>query len=386
MRILLVTDGIHPFVMGGMQKHSFYLAKFLARKGVRVHLVHCVPDEVAGREQERTEFKDFDAGNITFESLPFPVSAKLPGHYLRANKRYSAQVLQRVRERLGDFDLVYAQGFTGLAFIEARRRGELRIPVLSNLHGYEMFQAPPSFRARLTRGPMRAMAKRISLGSDAVFSFGGRITGILLNMGVRKEHILECPIGIEEQWLVEKVAAPDRKDRVFIFVGRDERRKGVKELSEAVSGLIRERVTGFRMHVVGPIREENKVMDERITYHGAVHDEERVQALLRASDVLICASYSEGMPTVIMEAMASGLAVIGTDVGAISQQVSDNGWLLTKPDPAAIQAAMLEAIRLPAEVLTAMKRCSLKRVKDQFTWERVIERKLQLLAAWTGRG
>lgn len=385
MRILLITDGIYPFVMGGMQKHSFYLAKFLARKGVRVHVVHCAPDAVAGHERERPEIKDLDARNITFQSLPFPVPAKLPGHYLRANKRYSAQVLQGVRERLGDFDLVYAQGFTGWAFIEARRRGELRIPVLSNLHGYEMFQAPPSFMARMARGPLRAMAKRISLGSDAVFSFGGRITGILLKMGVPKERILECPIGIEEQWLVEEIAPPARGDRVFIFVGRDERRKGVKELSEAVHRLIRQGNTGFRMHHVGPIGEENKVMDERITYHGAVHDEERVQALLRASDVLICASYSEGMPTVIMEAMASGLAVIGTDVGAIGQQVGDNGWLLAKPEPAAIQAAMAEAIRLPANELTAMKRRSLNRVREQFTWERVIERKLQLLAAWAGR-
>ena len=220
------------------------------------------------------------------------------------------------------------------------------------------------------------------MGSDAVFSFGGRITTILLAMGVPPSNILECPIGIEERWLVKQVAVPDRKERVFIFVGRDERRKAVKELSEALKGLIQDGNTGFRMHFIGPVLEENKVQDERVTYHSVVYEEERVQALLRNADVLLCASYSEGMPTVIMEAMASGLAVIGTDVGAISQQVDGNGWLLPRPEPAAIKTAMEEAIAMPREELGRMKRRSLEKVREQFTWERVIERKMLLMAAF----
>ncbi|MGB3526563.1 MAG: glycosyltransferase family 4 protein [Flavobacteriales bacterium] len=385
MRILLITDGIYPFVMGGMQKHSYYLAKFLARKGVRVHVVHCIPASVAGREWEQPELKDLDADKLTFQGLPFPDAPRLPGHYLRANKRYSAQVYESLKERLDEFDLVYCQGFTGWAFIKARHQGELRIPVLSNLHGYEMFQPPPTVNAGLVRGPIRAMAKRISLGSDAVFSFGGRITEILLHLGVRKENILECPIGIEEQWLVEEVTPPSRTERVFIFVGRDERRKGVKELLEAVLGLLQKGRIGFRLHMVGPIREKNTMQNARVIYHGAMYEEERVKELMRASDVLICPSYSEGMPTVIMEAMASGLAIIGTDVGAIRQQIDDNGWLLAKPDSAMIKSAMEEAIMLSTEELDGMKQRSLNKVRKQFTWELVIEHKVKLLSTWIGR-
>jgi hypothetical protein len=32
MRIALITDGIAPYVLGGMQKHSFYLAKYFCKK------------------------------------------------------------------------------------------------------------------------------------------------------------------------------------------------------------------------------------------------------------------------------------------------------------------------------------------------------------------
>lgn len=40
MRILLVTDGMHPFKLGGMQKHSYQLTKQLANNNTKVNLVY----------------------------------------------------------------------------------------------------------------------------------------------------------------------------------------------------------------------------------------------------------------------------------------------------------------------------------------------------------
>ena len=107
MRILLITDGIWPYVLGGMQKHSYYLGKFLSRKGAHVHLVHCATDLPPGAELLRPEFKDFDARNITFQSFPFPMGPRIPGHYIRAGKRYSRTVYEAMKPRLDAFDLVY---------------------------------------------------------------------------------------------------------------------------------------------------------------------------------------------------------------------------------------------------------------------------------------
>lgn len=104
-----------------------------------------------------------------------------------------------------------------------------------------------------------------------------------------------------------------------------------------------------------------------------------MQQLMREADVLVCPSHAEGMPTVIMEAMASRLAVIATAVGAVPQQVRGNGWLLPSPQPQGLAKAMLEAIRMQENELDAMKALSLARVHGSFTWERVIERKIDLL-------
>lgn len=377
MRILLLTDGIFPYVMGGMQKHSYYLAKFLAAEGVDVHVVHCTPDPVDGTQEPA--FAGWGPGRVTFQRHAFPAAGRWPGHYLRASRRYSQTIHAALRDRLTDFDLVYAQGFTGWAFLRA---GTGAVPLVINLHGYEMYQAPPSWKAWLGQAALRRLAREVSQGADAVFSFGGHISRILRGMGVPPERILECPIGVERSWTEGVQVQPRTGPRTFVFLGRDERRKGIAELNRALAQLLAGNGPAFRFHFIGPIAEHNRLSAPGIVYHGAIKEEARIRELLRASDVLVCPSFSEGMPTVIMEAMASGLAVIATDVGAVSQQVdSGNGWLLERPLPAAIRAAMEAAMELPVEELLRMKESSLEKVRARFTWERVIRRKKKLLAA-----
>lgn len=376
MRILLLTDGIFPYVMGGMQKHSYYLAKFLAAEGVDVHVVHCTPEPVD--EAGEPAFAGWGPGRVTFERQAFPAAGRWPGHYLRASRRYSSTIQAALHDRLAGFDLVYAQGFTAWAFLRAGTRA---VPVVANLHGYEMFQAPPSWKATLGQPALRSLAREVSLGADAVFSFGGHITRILRGMGVPAARILECPIGVESNWTEGVAVRPGTGPRTFVFVGRDERRKGIAELNRALALLLAGNGPEFRFHFIGPIAARNRISAPGIVYHGGIKEEARIRDLLRASDVLVCPSFSEGMPTVIMEAMASGLAVIATDVGAVSQQVdSDNGWLLQRPVPAAIQAAMQAASELPEADLMRKKESALGKVRAQFTWERVIQRKKELLA------
>jgi len=256
------------------------------------------------------------------------------------------------------------------------------VPLVTNLHGYEMYQAPPSWKAWLGQAALRRLAREVSQGADAVFSFGGHISRILRGMGVPPERILECPIGVERSWTEGVQVQPRTGPRTFVFLGRDERRKGIAELNRALAQLLAGNGPAFRFHFIGPIAEHNRLSAPGIVYHGAIKEEARIRELLRTCDVLVCPSFSEGMPTVIMEAMASGLAVIATDVGAVSQQVdSGNGWLLERPLPAAIRAAMEAAMELPVEELLRMKESSLEKVRARFTWERVIRRKKKLLAA-----
>ncbi len=90
---------------------------------------------------------------------------------------------------------------------------------------------------------------------------------------------------------------------------------------------------------------------------------------MRLSDVLVCPSYSEGMPNVILEGMANGLAIIATDVGAVGLMVSkNNGWLLDFPSVNNISRSLQQAIDCEDRLLDIMKRKSLDIVQERYLW------------------
>ena len=79
MKIALFTDGIHPFVVGGIQRHSFYLCKYLAKNGVLIDLYHCVENSELNIENLEL-FSDEEKENINSIVMlfcPIPSSALL---------------------------------------------------------------------------------------------------------------------------------------------------------------------------------------------------------------------------------------------------------------------------------------------------------------------
>ena len=77
-----------------------------------------------------------------------------------------------------------------------------------------------------------------------------------------------------------------------------------------------------------------------VFFHGWVTSSQ-VQAAMERSDILVLPSLSEGLPVVGMQALAAGLAILGSDVGGISDvvQPGENGFLVPVNDPAAFAAA-----------------------------------------------
>ena len=94
------------------------------------------------------------------------------------------------------------------------------------------------------------------------------------------------------------------------------------------------------------LRNESGLQD-RITFTGQVIPD-NVPALLAESDILVQASYREGRPNAVMEAMAAGLAVIGSDIDGIHELIEpgENGLLFAPGD---IQSLTFCLDRLLAE-------------------------------------
>ena len=373
MKILLLTDGITPFILGGMQKHSANLAKYLTLAGVEITLVHCVA-------QEKEIPSDDAVNSILFSGeqklnkiigLKFPSMGKAPGHYLKESYRYSEMVFDKVKDELDSYDFIYAKGFSAWKLLHKKSKGMKMAPVGVKFHGYEMFQKPPSFRARIEQLFLRKPVRWNTLNADYVFSYGAKITELVRSLGVMEDKIINIPSGIDNTWIRQsklKVNSPIR----FVFLGRYERRKGVEELNEILNDIIEN--NEFEFHFIGPIPKDKQIESKKIVYHGVVQDKEKLTGLLDDGDVLVCPSHSEGMPNVILEGMARGMAVIATDVGAVQLLVSEKvGVLLKEIDKEELKQAILSLSNLEPAKLIEMKINSLELVSNAFKWERIAE-------------
>lgn len=372
MRVALVTDGITPYVIGGMQKHSFYLAKYFARNGVYVELFHFNDSALDIGMLEC--FSEEERPYISATVLKFPKNPKFPGHYILSSWQYSKLVYEALLPKLGTYDFIYTKGFTGWKLINQKFRKRIQCaPVGVKLHGYEMFQIPPDFKTRLQHYLLRPFVKRISRRADVVFSYGGKVTGIIRSIGVDPGKIVEIPSGTEKEMIAAAIAGHEPGPLRFVFMGRFERRKGVPELNEAIRSLLAENVP-FRFEFIGPIPEEFRIMHAAVHYHGEIRDFSNIREILQGSDVLVCPSWSEGFPNVILEAMANGLAVIATDVGAVAAMVNDqNGWLIQPGDTEALKQALKAAVASQAS-LGRKKQSSLERMRSTFNWDSIFEK------------
>jgi teichuronic acid biosynthesis glycosyltransferase TuaC len=130
---------------------------------------------------------------------------------------------------------------------------------------------------------------------------------------------------------------------VALYVGELKRAKGVREFVDAVLGL-----HGPLVGVLvgdGPERgygTDHARAAQRLEYRGAQTHEDVIR-YMSAADVLVLPSYSEGLPTVLVEAGSLGLPVIASSVGGIPELLgTDRGRMLREISATSVASALTE--------------------------------------------
>ena len=182
-----------------------------------------------------------------------------------------------------------------------------------------------------------------------------------------------------------------RESIVAVYVGGLVETKGLKELVAAAEPLLGwyER---FQLVCVGdgPARDRLAALRSHLPREGAVLlpgrvAPQEVPRFLQAADFLVLASYSEGMPQAILEAMDCGLPVVATRVGGVPEAVIDGetGLLVEAKDIDQLRDAMERMITDEAFRLTAGQKGQ-RRAHDVFDSEhnvRLLAEALWSLAA-----
>lgn len=379
MKIALLTDGIPPYVLGGMQTHSALLGKTLVKKGNSVDLFHFIHKPNGLPTENEVNKMIFENSNFCFNKVftyYFPQSVKFPGHYIWNSYRYSKMVANHLMKESG-YDLIIAKGFSGWKLLIEKKRNRIQTKIGVKFHGYEMFQFAPNLKIKLQHLFLRVFVRWNTKHADYVYSYGGKITTIIENLGVSKELIKEIPSAIDSSWLNQNIKTS--QSLKFLFVGRNERRKGIKEINKAIELVLKNNLDA-EFHFMGPVEKRFNTSRSNVSifYHGIIIGEKKKKEIYDSCDVLLCPSYSEGMPNVILEAMSRGLAIIATNVGAIRLLVSENnGALLKECKTNLIFDAINKFILMDYNKLTDMKTASVEKIKEEFLWNNVIEKYIE---------
>lgn len=161
-----------------------------------------------------------------------------------------------------------------------------------------------------------------------------------------KIHVIHC--GVDESFLGQAPSDPP-DNRRLISIGRLSEQKGQLLLIEAAAKIAHE-AAPFELVLIGdgPMRAQLEQAIQRSGLNGTVRlagwmDSQAIRRELIASRALVMPSFAEGLPVVIMEAMALGRPVLSTAIAGIPELVRDgvNGWLV----PAGSVCELADGIR-----------------------------------------
>ncbi len=237
----------------------------------------------------------------------------------------------------GNFDHIHTWFSSSTATISYLISMETKIPYSFSAHSRDIFVKRESKKLMLDK---IKHAKFILVPSEWHRKY------MIKNYGFREKYYI-IPNSIYPNKFKSKNL---RKENKIIFIGRDVEKKGLKYLKRALELL------------------GNKYKFVHI--HGGVPEEELVKEL-NTSKVFVMPSViasdndSDGIPTVVLEAMASGIPVVSTNIRALPEAVEGCGILVEEKNPRQIAAA-IEKIMKNKNLREKYGRNGLKRVKEKF--------------------
>lgn len=332
-------------------------------------------------------------GVDTFQGVPVlhPRKLSLPGARLGHRNGDAmllsiAKPLRRVHERW-PFDVIHAHMLVPDGWAAARMGASLRVPVVATAHRADVLDVP-------ARGPRsRAQVAEAIQEIDQVCAVSAAIGAAADALATPRRPVAVVPNGADTTVFTPRPVAEARArlglpdgERIVTYVGKLVPRKGVDTLIEAM-GLLARRPGGAPLLVAGGIGEMREGLErraaelgvaDRVRFVGKVpHDD--VGWWMAAGDLFVLPSLSEGLPTVVCEAMNCGRPVVATAVDGTPEIVRDGvtGLLVPPRQPAALADALAAVLDDPDRA-ARMGAEALRLGRELYTWDANARRMTEL--------
>lgn len=199
-----------------------------------------------------------------------------------------------------------------------------------------------------------------------------------------KKEIQIITNGVDEQWLQNGIRTEDSHgDEIrLLFVSRLIERKGLQFILPELGRVNEQAGKRVTLTVVGdgPYRPElerlvaEHHLEELVEFVGQ-KDKSELPSYYRSADIFILPSKKEGMPNVVLEAMASGLPIVMTPCEGSEELIRDNGYAV----PVSEFGDRLIALCRDEELRRQMGSASLQLVRKQFKWSNIAAEYLALM-------
>lgn len=383
MRVLLVSlcfFKVPPRKGGGVDYHTYKLANALAELGCEVHYIVDVADGAI-----------FHKNVILYQArcVSLPLRVGFPGwvrNHFVANMFAFKSVLSTLIRESFDFDVIHNHGNLSNLLTSMFRKN---IPLVYTVHNPTPWLCVyQSSCERLFRISAHKVVEEPGWRrANRIIALNKAIKSEIKRWGIPAGKIAVVYNGVDTSVFSPSLSSGNDVEEKYaiknpycLFVGQLMRRKGVAYLLKALANV------NINCVIVGDGHERKSLMllakslgiANKVLFTGAVPFED-LRGLYAGASFFVFPSAAEGMPLTILEAMASGLPVIATNIPGTDEIVTENynGFLVPPRD--------VEALRSRIQVLTDdCKSCkkmgdnARRFVVNNFSWRSTAEKTIEV--------
>ncbi|HEV7299962.1 MAG TPA: glycosyltransferase family 4 protein [Tepidisphaeraceae bacterium] len=360
LRVLLIVESSG----GGTGRHVCDLADGLTARGCEVHMVYSPTRADRMFMQRLGELPDLRAVAMPMRTGIHPSDL----HAVRAIRRYMRQN--------GPFDVVHGHSSKGGAL--ARLAGFCTgAKVVYTLHGLIMMDPGLAWWKRTF---YQAIERVLSWGTSLIVAVSPEEARAAIRIGLGQSRVITVPNGIGPMKLTDRTAARQAlgvaSDAVVIgFVGRLVEQKAPDVLLKAFAATVRQ-VPQSRLAMVGagPLDASLRELAAKLGVTDKVIwlGERDARELLAAFDIFALSSRKEGLPYVIIEAMAAGHPIVATRSAGVEILIEPgrNGAMVEAGDVDGFAAALTELAANPASLARSGRES--RRMAARFTTDAMV--------------
>ncbi len=374
MNVLIFSWEYPPHMVGGLGQHVFDLSRFLARKGIAVHII-------TPRVKGSPDYQ-IDSG-VYIHRVGSP--AKDEGNFKTWTFTFNSEAIReavRINAGIGGFDIVHAHDWL-VAYAGRSVAKIFEIPLVTTIHATEHGRNL-GLHNRM-QNEINEIEKNLALEAQKIICCSSYMKEEICTLfGTFADELTIIPNGVDPEAFIKLPKKSKFKiandDNIVFFIGRLVPEKGVWQLLKAFPQVLY-KIPDARLFIggKGPMKSAlDKLAVElgitnNIVYTGFIKDEVR-NFLYDKARVAVFPSLYEPFGIVALEAMATNTPVIVSDVGGLKEIVQDgvNGIKVKPGDIDELAEAIINVLS-DDSLASSLKINGSHTVESVYSWDVIAE-------------